>query len=228
AAGIDRLVHVSAIGADKSSNAKYARTKAEAETAILAAVPKAVILRPSIVFGPEDDFFNRFATMASGPMSSILPLMPAIGGGKTKLQPVYAGDVADAIVAAVTRDDVAGKIYELGGPRTYTFNELYDLIFKEIGRRRFKIPLPFWFAQSLGLFFGAAFRVKSFLIGSLLGGPPLTADQVKMLKTDNVVASDALTLADLGITEIESAETIVPTYLWRFRPYGEFSQAGEA
>ncbi|MEM1105094.1 MAG: complex I NDUFA9 subunit family protein [Pseudomonadota bacterium] len=215
--GAERFVQISAIGADAQSSVDYARTKGAAEAAVAEAFPGAVILRPSIVFGPEDQFFNRFAQMAR-----FAPALPAIGGGKTKFQPVYAGDVADAIVCAVTRDDVAGNTYELGGPGTYTFNALYDFIFETIDRRRLKAPLPFFLAKAGGVVAGAVFRYVPPFSWGLFGAPPLTGGQVDLLRKDNVVASDALTLADLGVTELESIEAIVPTYLWRFRPYGEF------
>ena len=228
AAGIKRFVQISAIGADENSESDYARTKALAEQAVRDAIPEAVILRPSIVFGPEDDFFNKFAGMAAHPVSNVAPFLPAIGGGKTKLQPVYAGDVAEAIAAAVSRDDVQGKTYELGGPRTYTFNELYDFIGETIDRKRYALPLPYFVAKPMGLTFGAIWKIPFLPLHAVLGPPPITGDQVDMLKTDNVVAEDALTLKDLGVQDIESIEAIVPTYLWRYRAYGEFHQKGEA
>ena len=221
-AGITRFVQVSAIGADAGSKAEYARTKAEAEDAVRAAIPSAVIVRPSIVFGPEDKFFNRFASMTRYSLA-----LPAIGGGKTKLQPVFAGDVAKAISAAVDREDTAGKTYELGGPGTYSFNELYDFILDTVGRRRFKAPLPFFIAKPVGLMFGATFRYIP-PIRWIFGGPPITGGQVELLKADNVVSEGALGMADLGITNPESIEAVVPTYLWRHRPYGEFSEPGKA
>ena len=228
AAGIKRFVQISAIGADENSESDYARTKALAEQAVRDAIPEAVILRPSIVFGPEDDFFNKFAGMAAHPVSNVAPFLPAIGGGKTKLQPVYAGDVAEAIAAAVSRDDVQGKTFELGGPRTYTFNELYDFIGETIDRKRYALPLPYFIAKPMGLTFGAIWKIPFLPLHTVLGPPPITGDQVDMLKTDNVVAEDALTLKDLGVQDIESIEAIVPTYLWRYRAYGEFHQKGEA
>ncbi|MCA8901238.1 MAG: complex I NDUFA9 subunit family protein [Hyphomonas sp.] len=221
--GIARFVQVSSIGADAASKSDYARTKAEAEAAVRETVPSAAILRPSIVFGPEDNFFNKFANMAR-----FTPVMPAIGGGKTKLQPVYAGDVALAIATAVDDASAAGKTYELGGPRAYSFNELYDFILKTIGRPRFKIGLPFFLARPMGYITGAVWRYIPPFSWGFLGEPPFTGDQVEMLKADNVVADDALTLADLGLTSLESIEAIVPTYLWRFRPYGEFATTSEA
>ena len=221
-AGITRLVHMSAIGADPQAEADYAQTKGEAEAAVRKIVPTATILRPSIVFGPEDEFFNRFASLASHPLSTFAPFLPAIGGGHTKLQPVYAGDVAEAIAAAVTRDDAVGKTFELGGPRTYSFLELYKFIGETIDRRRYALPLPFFIAKPLGLTMGVIWRyVPPFSMG-LLGEAPITGNQVEMLKSDNVVSDGALTLADLGITELESVEAIVPSYLWRFRPYGQY------
>lgn len=222
AAGITRFVQVSAIGADAGSKSKYARTKAEAEEAVRTAIPGAVILRPSIVFGPEDQFFNRFASL-----TRMSPFLPSIGGGKTLLQPIYAGDLAEAISAAVTREDIAGKTYELGGPRAYSFNEIYDIVCQTVCRKRFKLPLPFFAAKPMGLLTGAIFRYVP-LVSGIFGPPPITGDQVELLKSDNVVGEGALGLADLGVTELESVEAIVPTYLWRHRPYGEFTEPGKA
>ena len=228
AAGIDRLVQVSSIGADPKAKSHYARTKGEAEAAVREHVPGAVILRPSVIFGPEDDFFNRFAAMASAPISNVLPFLPAIGGGKTKIQPVFAGDVANAIVAAVTHSDVEGKTYELGGPRVYSFNEIYDIVTQTIDKRRFKFWLPFLFAKPIGYAFAIPYRYVPPLSWGFFGEVPITADQVEQLKKDNVVTEGALGLADLGVTELESVEVIVPTYLWRFRAYGEFYQSQES
>ena len=159
---------------------------------------------------------------------SVLPLLPAIGGGSTRFQPVYAGDVAEAIAVAVDDAATAGKTYELGGPRIYTFNELYDVILETIDKRRFKIPLPFFIAKPAGYLTAAVWRYIPPFSWGFLGDPPLTGDQVEMLKSDNVVADDALTLKDLGVTELETVEAIVPSYLWRFRDYGEFHKASEA
>ena len=220
--GLGRLVHVSAIGADADSQARYARTKAEGEQAVRKACPDAVILRPAVVFGPEDKFFNRFAQMAR-----FTPVLPAIGGGKTRMQPVYAGDVADAICAAVGRPDASGKTYELGGPRIYTMNEIYNFITGTIDRPRLKIPLPFVAALPLGYITGTFWQYLPPFSWGFMGEPPITGNQVQMLKSDTIVGGDALTLADLGITEIERVEAIVPNYLWRFRPYGEFHIQGE-
>ncbi len=221
--GINRFVQVSAIGADPESRSPYGRTKAAAEASVREAIPSAVVLRPSIVFGPEDQFFNRFANMAR-----FVPFMPAIGGGKTKFQPIYAGDVAAAIAAAVEREDAAGKTFEIGGPSIYSFNALYDIILKTIDRPRFKIPLPFFVARPMAYITGAIWRFVPPFSWGLFGDPPLTGSQVEMLAKDNVVAPGAHTIAELGITQLESVEAIVPSYLWRFRPYGEFHKASEA
>lgn len=203
-AGVSRLVQISAIGADADSPSKYARAKAEGEEAVKAAFPDATILRPSIVFGPDDDFFNRFAGLAT--ISPVLPLI----GADTRFQPVYVGDVADAITAVLEDDKSAGKTYELGGPRVYTFRELMELTLKEIGRKRALITIPFGLAK-----FKAAFL-------QLLPNPMLTVDQVKLLAFDNVVAPKARGLKDLGITPTP-AEAILPRYLYRFRKHGQFS-----
>lgn len=209
-AGIDTLVHVSAIGASKDGRSRYARAKADAEAAVLAAVPSAVILRPSIIFGPEDGFFSRFASMAR-----LTPVLPLIGGA-TRFQPVHVGDVADAVAAALDLPEAQGKVFELGGPHTYTMKELLQYITREIDRPRLLLPIPMLIAAPLGYTIGALSRLNPFF------GPPLTGDQVQMLKDDNVVSPGALTLADLGVTTLETVETIVPTYLWRHRPYGQF------
>ena len=207
--GIQNFVHVSAIGADRNSNARYARSKAEGEDAVLQAIPSAVILRPSIVFGPEDEFFNRFAEMAR-----FSPVLPLIGFGKTKFQPVYVGDVAQAVVAAIKGRAKPGAIYELGGPHVYSFKELLDKIGEYTMRKRAYVPIPFWAAT-----------MQAALV-QWLPNAPLTVDQVRMLRRDNVVSQRArdegLTLEALGITP-HSVEAIVPDYLWRFRSGGEFA-----
>lgn len=208
--GIKRFVYVSAIGANLKSHSLYARTKAEAEAATLAAIPTATILRPSIMFGPEDGFFTRFARMAR-----LTPVLPLIGGS-SKFQPVYAGDVADAIAAALARPDAQGKTYELGGPRTYTMKELLQYITHEIDRPRMLLPIPILFAAPMGYTVGALSKLNPFF------GPPITGDQVQLLQSDNIVSPGAKTLADLGVTNLESVESIVPTYLWRHRPHGQF------
>jgi uncharacterized protein YbjT (DUF2867 family) len=213
-AGITRYVHISAIGADVASASNYGRTKGEAEVAVTGAIPSATILRPSIIFGPEDDFFNRFAAMAR-----VSPALPLIGGGATKFQPVYVGDVAQAVLKGL---DTGGGIYELGGPRTYSFKELMAYVIAQIERPRFLAPLPFFMAETLGSVLNGLFKLNPF------SGPPLTNDQVKLLKSDNVVAEGAKGFADLGITQLESVESIVPSYLVRFKPYGQFQVRGKA
>lgn len=211
AASVSRFVQISALGADAKSGSRYARTKAAAEKAVLGVVPAATILRPSIMFGPEDSFFNRFADMAK-----FAPALPLIGGGKTKFQPVYVGDVAEAVANALDLESAHGKTFELGGPSTYSFKQLMHYITHEIDRPRLLAPLPFFMAQPLGMLLDMTFRALPFW------DAPLTGDQVTLLKKDNVVSAGALTLADLNVTELESVESIVPTYLWRFRPYGQF------
>ena len=202
--GTGALVHVSALGANAQSPSLYARTKAEGELRLRETLPSAVILRPSIVFGPEDDFFNRFAALAR-----LLPALPLIGGGNTRFQPVYVGDVAQAIATCVANRTTQGRTYELGGPRVYTFKELMQLVLVETKRRRFLVPLPFSVAM-----------MQASILG-LLPRPMLTRDQVLLLKEDNVVAAGASALSDLGI-EPKTVEAIIPTYLWRFRREGQF------
>jgi NADH dehydrogenase len=215
AAGVSRFVHVSAIGADERSRSAYGLTKAQAEQAVRATLPTATIVRPSIVFGPEDEFFNRFADMAK-----FSPALPLIGGGKTRFQPVYVQDVAEAIANALDRADAQGRTFELGGPSVYSFKQLLQFILTTIERPRMLTPLPFGVAGTMGAFMDAAFRLNPF------AGPPLTGDQVEMLKTDNVVGvtgdRSIGTIADLGVSPLETVEAIVPTYLWRFKPYGQF------
>ncbi|MBM3489019.1 MAG: complex I NDUFA9 subunit family protein [Alphaproteobacteria bacterium] len=203
AAGVRRLVHVSAIGADLASSAEYARSKALGELAVTEAFADASIVRPSLVFGPEDDFFNRFAALAR-----LLPALPLLGGGTTRFQPVYVGDVAEAIHVILRRPETAGQIYELGGPRSYSFKELLQYVLKETGRNRLLLPLPFGLAK-----FQAAFL-------QLLPVPPLTPDQVELLRQDNVVSPGRPGLADLGIAPTP-LEVIVPSYLFRFRRHGQ-------
>ncbi len=210
AAGVRALVHVSAIGADKDSEAVYAQTKADGERRMREAFPAATILRPSIVFGPEDDFFNRFAAMAR-----ISPFLPLVGGGKTRFQPVFVGDVAAAIVTALSSEAARAKTYELGGPTVYSFKQLLQLVLTETGRKRLLLPLPFGIAAFQAFFL------------QLLPNPPLTPDQVKLLKSDNVVADGANTLADLGITP-NSVEAEIPAYLWRYRAKGQYAGLAKA
>jgi NADH dehydrogenase len=204
-AGVKALVHVSAIGADSESTSQYAVTKAEGETRLREAFPAATILRPSIVFGPEDDFFNRFAEMAR-----FLPVLPLIGGGKTLFQPVFVGDVAAAIAIALDSETARARTYELGGPTVYSFRQILQVILAETGRSRVLLPVPFGIAA-----------IKAFFL-QFLPNPPLTPDQVKLLRHDNVVAPGTLGLADLGITPT-TVEAEVPAYLWRYRPKGEYA-----
>ncbi len=212
AAGAEHMIHVSAIGADANSAGQYGRTKAAGEAAVLAEFPEAVILRPSIIFGPEDEFFNRFAAM-----STQAPLLPLIGGGRTKFQPVYVGDVAAAIVAAAEGKARPGAVYELGGPEVQTFRKLLERTLAYAGRDRGFMPMPFWAASLLG-------TVTSILPSGLR---PITADQVRMLKSDNVVSSAAenegRTLAGLGITAPHAISSIVPQYLERYMPKGQYA-----
>ncbi len=204
AAGAQTLVHVSSIGSDPEAPSKYARSKAEGEARVRAAFPDAAVLKPSIVFGPEDSFFNKFAGL-----SRLLPALPLIGGGKTRFQPVFVGDVAEAILACVRDAATRGRTYELGGPNVYSFKELMELMLRMIGRKRLLVPMPFALAS-----------IKGAVLG-LLPGKLLTRDQVQSLKTDNVVSSSALTLANLGITS-DSVQAVVPSYLWRFRAKGQY------
>jgi NADH dehydrogenase len=203
-----RLVHVSAIGADERSTSLYARSKAAGERLALAAASSAVVLRPSILFGPEDDFFNRF-----GAMACFSPALPLIGGGHTRFQPVFAGDVAAAVVASLEGRAQGGQIYELGGPQVCSFRQLMEFMLATIERRRLLIPLPFAVAS---------------LQASVLQWMPtplLTPDQVALLRTDNVVSEAASregrTLEKLGIEPVAMA-SVLPSYLWRFRKFGQY------
>lgn len=208
AAGLNGIIHVSAIGADAASPAAYARSKAAGEAGVLETLPDSIIMRPSIVFGPEDDFFNRFAAMAR--MSPVLPL---IGGGATKFQPVYVTDVAEAIAKAVDGGCKPGAVYELGGPEVKSFKECLELMLEITRRKCLLLPLPF----------GAAELQARVL--QLLPKPLLTVDQVKMLRVDNVVSaaaeSEGRTLAGLGINP-SSLAAILPSYLTRFREHGQY------
>jgi uncharacterized protein YbjT (DUF2867 family) len=207
------MVHVSAIGADANSPSRYARSKAAGEKAVLAAVPSATILRPSLVFGPEDQFTNRFASLAR-----ISPALPLIGGGLTKLQPVYVGDVATAVADAVDGKTKQGVPYELGGPEVLTMREIMEIILSITERKRMLISLPFALA-----------RLQALLLQFAPGPLKLTPDQVELLRVDNVVSDAAkhtdLTLEGLGIVP-DSMEAIAPQYLWRFRKTGQFAHKG--
>lgn len=219
AAGVDRLLHMSALGASLQSPARYAWSKAAGEDAVHEAFAGATVVRPSVVFGPDDDFFNRFAALAR-----LLPVLPVFGcpapafrngsldlygDGGTKFQPVYVGDVADAMMACLDRKDSAGQTYELGGPSVYSFKALMELVLQATDRKRLLLPIPFWVASLEATFL------------ELLPNPPLTRDQVTLLKSDNVVSGEQPTLESLGIAPT-AAEVILPTYLDRFRRGGRF------
>ena len=200
-AGVGKLVHVSAIGADPASPSRYAMSKAAGEAAVMAAFPGATILRPSVVFGPEDQFFNRF-----GAIARMLPFMPVISGA-TRMQPVYVGDVADATMAALTQADAPGAIYELGGPRVWTFREILAYILKATGRTGRLVDIPMGVA-----------RMQACVL-ELLPWKPLTRDQLLLLERDNVVTPGKPGLAELGIVPTP-VELVVPDYLRRFQPGG--------
>lgn len=205
--GVGRLVHMSALGADPQSDSAYARSKAAGEAAVREAYPAASIVRPSVVFGPGDGFFNRFAAMAQ--MSPVLPL---IGGGTTRFQPVYVGDVAQAMATCLTQPGHEGETYELGGPRVYSFKELLELMLKETKRKRLLLPVPF----------GLAMMKAAFL--EYLPVPPITRDQVKLLKSDSVVAAGAKGMEDLGVTATP-VELVLPLYMDCFRIGGRYEAA---
>ncbi|WP_394151743.1 complex I NDUFA9 subunit family protein [Loktanella salsilacus] len=211
AEGVAQMVQISAIGADSDADSAYARTKAAGEAAVLEHMPDAVILRPSIVFGPEDDFFNRFAGM-----SRMGPVLPVVGAD-TKFQPVFVDDVA-AAVAAVLNDSSKRGVFELGGPDVASFRELMQTMLTVVQRKRIIANIPFPVARAMAAGFGVA---KTLSLG--LFTPPLTADQVRNLAVDNVVAGDARGFADLGLTP-RSMVSVLPDYLWRFRPSGQYAE----
>lgn len=203
AAGVEKLIHISALGVDKSPYSAYARSKFAGEKAVTEAFPKATILRPGVVFGPGDNFFNQFARMAR-----LSPVMPLIGGGHTRFQPVYVGDVANAVLAACRSSESAGKTYELAGPDVVSFREILEFICRETGHHRPFITLPFTIASMMGFF------------GQFLPRPPLTEDQVRLLKQDNILAKNAKNnLEALGITP-RSLYIVVPEYLAQYRAGG--------
>ncbi len=208
-----KLIHMSAIGADEESESSYGESKAKGEAAVREVIKDAIIMRPSIVFGQEDEFFNRF-----GAMARFSPVLPLIGGGTTKFQPVYVGDVAEAFALAVDGKLAGGKTYELGGPQTPTFRECLELLLKEIGRKRMLVSLPWAIAGMMGKALG------------WLPGAPITSDQVEMLKTDNVVSQEAAkqkrTLEGMGIKPTPMA-AILPTYLVQYRPHGQFTKIAD-
>ncbi|MDE2601626.1 MAG: complex I NDUFA9 subunit family protein [Bradyrhizobium sp.] len=204
-----RMVHISALGADENSPSRYARAKAAGEKAVLAATPSAVIMRPSVVFGPDDQFSNRFAALAR-----MSPALPLIGGGMTKMQPVYVGDIATAVADAVDGKAKPGATYEFGGPEVLTMRQIMEIILAVTGRRRMLVSLPFGLA-----------KLKAMFLQFAPGALKLTPDQVALLRADNVVSDAAkaagLTLEGLGITP-DSLEAVAPQYLWRFRAAGQF------
>ncbi|KQZ29835.1 complex I NDUFA9 subunit family protein [Caulobacter sp. Root1472] len=207
AAGAARLVQVSALGADVNSSSKYLRTKAEGEAAVRAVFPGAVVIRPSAVFGAEDKFFNKF-----GQMAALFPALPLIGGGETKFQPVYVGDVAAVVAKAVASPAAEGLTYELGGPTVYSFKALMELILRETGRNRVLAPIPFFAASLIGN------------VGDLSPiAPPLTSDQVESLRTDNVADHGLPGLADAGVVPT-AVEAVVPSYLYRYRKGGQYAE----
>lgn len=208
-----RLIHMSSLSADIDSEAKYSSSKGAGEAAVFAAVKSAIIMRPSVIFGQEDAFFNRFAGMAT-----LSPFIPLIGGGKTLFQPVYVGDVAKAFVKAADGDLIGGRVYELGGTRVASFRECMETMLEIIDRKRILLPMP-WFAAN------AIAKLTGWLPGA-----PITSDQVKLLRNDNIVSQEAIrqkrTLEGMGIKP-RRMESILPTYLVRFRPQGQFTRQGE-
>ena len=207
AAGVTRLVQISAIGADENGPSKYARTKAAGEAAVRAAFPGAVVIRPSIVFGADDKFFNRF-----GQMAALFPALPLIGGGETRFQPVFVGDVAQVVAKAVADPAAEGLTFELGGPTVYSFKQLLEMILRETGRNRLLVPLP-WFAARL---IGKAGDLSPI-------APPLTSDQVESLKADNVADRGLPGLAEAGVVPT-AVESVVPSYLYRYRKGGQYAE----
>jgi len=204
------LVHMSALGANADSASAYARAKAEGERLVLEAKPDAVIFRPSIIFGPDDSFFNRFAGMAR-----LSPVLPLIGGGETRFQPVFVGDVAAAMADAVDGKATGGTVYELGGPEVRSFKELMREMLAVIGRKRILLPIPFPVAKTMGA------------VAGILPNAPLTSDQVELLKSDTVVSEAATresrTFAHFGIKP-QLMEALLPSYLWRYRRAGQYSR----
>lgn len=209
-AGISRFVQMSALGADENSASDYARTKAQGENAVRAEIPTAAIVRPSIIFGQEDEFFNRFANLAR-----LSPVVPLVGGGETRYQPVYVEDVAEAIVALVEDSEPSGRTVELGGAETYSFRELMELMLDETARTNALVPVPFAVASLM------TFALRWWFIPADLR---LTPDQIKLLQVDNTVSEGSEGLADLGI-EPTALMSILPAYLYRYRRHGQFEAA---
>lgn len=214
--GVGNLVHISAIGADENSTSAYARSKAQGEAGVLAAFAGAVILRPSVIFGTEDHFFNKFASM-----TALGPVLPVVGG-ETRFQPVYVDDVAQAAVRAVLGQAGAG-IYELGGPEVCTMRQLMEQMLGAIRRRRLILNLPFW----VGTVIGAGFDAMQGITLGLVSNTILTRDQARNLRNDSVVSGDAMNFADLGIEPV-AFELVLPDYLWVFRPSGQYASIKES
>ena len=202
---IKKLVHISALGINETVSSQYMQSKLKGEKNIINNFDRSVILRPSVIFGPEDRFFNQFASLAE-----FFPVLPLIGGGLTYFQPIYVGDIAKSIVAVLEKEEINNNIYELGGPQTFTFKELMEILLKQIKKKRFLVPVPFLFAK---------FQAK---ILQLLPKPLLTTDQVEMLKYDNVVTNNYSTLKDLKINP-KTIDSVLPDYIWRFRKGGQFA-----
>ena len=202
---IKKLVHISALGINETVSSQYMQSKLKGEKNIINNFDRSVILRPSVIFGPEDRFFNQFASLAE-----FFPVLPLIGGGLTYFQPIYVEDIAKSIVAVSEKEEINNSIYELGGPQTFTFKELMKILLKQIKKKRFLVPIPYSFAK---------FQAK---ILQLLPKPLLTTDQVEMLKYDNIVTNNYLTIKDLKINP-KTIESVLPNYIWRFRRGGQFA-----
>ena len=202
---IKKLVHISALGINETVSSQYMQSKLKGEKNIINNFDRSVILRPSVIFGPEDRFFNQFASLAE-----FFPVLPLIGGGLTYFQPIYVEDIAKSIVAILEKEEINNSIYELGGPQTFTFKELMKILLKQIKKKRFLVPIPYSFAK---------FQAK---ILQLLPKPLLTTDQVEMLKYDNIVTNNYPTLKDLKINP-KTIESVLPDYIWRFRKGGQFA-----
>ena len=203
---IKKLVHISALGINETVSSQYMQSKLKGEKNIINNFNRSVILRPSVIFGPEDKFFNQFASIAE-----FFPVLPLIGGGLTYFQPIYVGDIAKSIMAVLEKEEINNNIFELGGPQIFTFKELMKILLKEINKKRFLVPIPFLFAK---------FQAK---ILQLLPKPLLTTDQVEMLKYDNIVTNKYPTLKDLKINP-KTIESVLPNYIWRFRKGGQFAK----
>ena len=202
---IKKLVHISALGINETVSSQYMQSKLKGEKNIINNFDRSVILRPSFIFGPEDRFFNQFASLAE-----FFPVLPLIGGGLTYFQPIYVEDIAKSIVVVSEKEEINNSIYELGGPQTFTFKELMKILLKQIKKKRFLVPIPYSFAK---------FQAK---ILQLLPKPPLTTDQVEMLKYDNIVTNNYPKIKDLKINP-KTIESVLPNYIWRFRRGGQFA-----